>query len=165
MALNNFFSKVDIKGSYYDRAKLVSDFMNYQCDAKKNNFVIARNPESTEMSYSLYSIVERDEEGNNLNWETAYFTNNRTHFMIGNLLSLAKIKDFKRNAILAIDSAETRGGTIIEKIIRFLDIFQNSANLIIIKGKESDYSYNLYYKYGNYLEEIRGDTKYILWVY
>ena len=65
------------------------------------------------------------------------FTNNGLNYYIGEQTAFSKVEDFKRKVILAIDSAETKGGTLSEKRNRFLEIFTENVNVVVAKASEA----------------------------
>jgi hypothetical protein len=89
------------------------------------------------------------------------FTNNGMVYLIVELKELNKVEDFKKKVILAIDSAEIRGGSLREKRDRFLEIFTEKVNLVVSEG---DIGTKLCYKTGFYFRENRNGTVYRAWL-
>ena len=91
------------------------------------------------------------------------FTINGVDYIIGKQRPINKVEDFKRKVILAIDSAETKGGSYSEKLNRFKDIFTENVNVVVAKGSEAQ----LYatYNHGCYFSETRNGTTYTAWIY
>ncbi len=90
-----FFEKVHLKGSNYERAKTVVGYLKSRADCQGREFVFIVG---SHFAASCY--IE----------ETKWleFKNNGINLNICRLRRLSKIEGFKRNVILAIDSAEVK---------------------------------------------------------
>ena len=143
-----FFEKVLLTGSNYERAKTVVEYLKSRADGQGSEFVCIVGP-----TYIVNCYIDENK------W--LEFENNGIKVRIGRLSRLSKIEDFKRNVILAIDSAELKGGSLSEKKDRFLDVFKGNVNIIVRKDPTSRY---FTYSWGCYHTEKRGDTTYDAWL-
>jgi hypothetical protein len=143
-----FFEKVLLTGSNYERAKTVVEYLKSRADGHGCEFVCIVGS-----TYTAYCYID----------ETKWleFENNGITVRIGRLSKLSKIEDFKRNVILAIDSAEIKGGSLAEKRERFCDVFKGNVN-IIIRNDPTDRYFT--YRWECYHTEKRGDTTYDTWL-
>ena len=141
-----FFEKVLLTGSNYERAKTVVEYLKSRADGQGCEFVCIVG---SLVTFSCYI------------GELLEFENNGILVRIGRLSKLSKIEDFKRNVILAIDSAELKGGSLTEKRERFNDVFKGNVN-IIIRNDPTDRYFT--YRWECYHTEKRGDTTYDAWL-
>ena len=147
--IKNFFSKVDLKGSQYERASTVNEYLE---DTTNGKYVVIAG---TNWNWSCYT-----DDG------SFKFKNDGESFCVGKLTPHVKndkqIKNFKQNVILAVDKAEKIGGTNEEKKKIFKEAFSDAVN-IIVRGETAhshfSYSWNCFHL------EIRGDTIYEAWLY
>lgn len=154
-----FFSNVDIKGTFDERAKTVIDFIE-RANTHEKHFCIALKP-NAETYFDIY-LIEQSFFSSKKNIKMAEFENNGTLFIIGTLAKNQKIDDFQKRAIEAIDLAESKGGTLKEKGKQFRETL-SEANLVLITGKEIQSGFYVCHTLNNYHSEMRGDTKYIVW--
>jgi hypothetical protein len=146
--IKTFFEKVHLLGSNYERAKTVVEYLKSRADGQGCEFVcIVGSP------FQAYCYLDKAK------W--LEFENNGIIIKIGRLSKLSKIEDFKRNVILAIDSAELKGGSLTEKRERFSDVFKGNVN-IIIRNDPTDRYFT--YRWECFHTEKRGDTTYDAWL-
>ena len=145
-----FFSNVDIKGTYYTRATTVKSYIERSGTANRY-FCVAMSP-SVEINYSIYCD------------DISEFENNGAHFIVGTQKEQNEIKDFKQNMIIAVDSAELKGGTLKERRERFEENF-GDINLFIFKGNPNNFGITFTYRWDAYYEDVRGDITYVGWLF
>ena len=153
--VTSFFKNVQINGSLNQRAKTVKEFLDRKSGT---HFVIANKP------YGNYA-------GTIMTTSYSQFTNNGVDYIIGELeeqrqfqlTAKSAVEDFQKNVIFAAYSAETKGGTLSEKIKRFNEIFKESVNLIV--AKESEAGVHFSYRYGCSFSETRNGTTYTAWLF
>ena len=146
--VKSFFKNIQITGTLKERAKTVRDYVDLKYG--EDHFVIAA--EAVNRSWSVYVTNGYSQ-----------FTNNGVNYYIGEQTAFSKVEDFKRKVILAIDSAETKGGTLSEKRNRFLEIFTENVNVVVAKASEAGVHFS--YRYGCEFEETRNGTTYEAWIY
>lgn len=71
--------------------------------------------------------------------------------------------DFEQKVIIAIDSAELKGGTNEDKRLRFEKVLNETVNIIV--GTESKFDAYFTYNHCCYFSETRNGTKYIAWIF
>ena len=142
--VKEFFSKIDIKGTPYERACTVVDFLQRG---------------STDRFFCYTNNIDSSIHCPNL----SQFENNGYSFIIGTLSSLKKINDFKRKVILAIDSAELKGGTVGEKMNRFVEVFPERVNILVYNSTNAIGRY-FTFCWGCHFEEKRKDITYEAWL-
>ena len=148
----DFFSKVDLKhGTLKERAKLVAEFLD--CHGKKGRHCCLAMPKSTIYCSSLYGDDTM----------LAQFENHGIEYLIFKLYPMEEIRDFKRKVLRAIDAAEDRGGSLINRKERFKHcLLPFKANFIIVGRDHGFYSW---FSSDNCLWEDRGDIRYYVWIY
>lgn len=140
-----FFSKIHLIGTKYERANTVVDCLrlingsgNYVCFIGSN--------------WNATCCIKGD---------YLDFENNGEKFKVGKLESQStNTENFKRDVILAIDSAEIRGGTTEQKRDRFKEIFSGSVNVCVYKATSSSVCAHANISHA----ETRGDTTYLAWI-
>jgi hypothetical protein len=142
------FRNIQINGTVKERAVSVFNFLERKPGS--HHFVIA------DWNREKEAILIRSKTG------FSEFTNNGMVYLIGELRELNKVEDFKKKAILAIDSAEIRGGSLNEKRDRFFEIFTEKVNLVVSEG---DIGMKFCYKTDFYFRENRNRTVYTAWLY
>ncbi len=141
------FKNIQIYGTAKERAVTVFNFLERKSGS--HHFVIADwNGKEAIGIYTKTGLSE--------------FTNNGMVYLIGELKELNKVEDFKKKVILAIDSAEIRGGSLREKRDRFFEIFTEKVNLVVSEG---DIGRMFCYKTDFYFRENRNGTVYRAWLY
>ena len=131
-------------------------FLNKGFKDKEKNFICC-----SEVGYS--SSINGD--------QSVEFTNNGINFKIKRIqkqkfFTLFNFLDydcFNRKVILAIDSAELRGGIIREKCSRFLEVFLEKVNIFVSSTNQFSETYFVNSGYIFY-EETRNETKYMAWI-
>ena len=153
--VKEFFSNVDLKGSNYQRCKTIVDFIklsfkgNKDLEKDKDLFGCCIG----NFSGSFYDSTE----------QRAILKNNGSKIYIFKFSRLPVIADFKRQVILAIDSAELRGGTDEQKCERFHEVFPGKVNIILYKANEDLGGYLSGYFDHHYTED-RNCTRYRAWI-
>jgi hypothetical protein len=169
---NSFFANVDIKGSYYNRAKTVIDFLSFR-NQTNAYFCVTRSLKS-QIVFDVWTASITKDKNNNENWNLGEFENNGALFIVGQQTKNGEISDFKRKVKSAIDSVELNVGISkemkIQEILekkkeKFKTIFEGKYNLIIVNGNEHESGFHGDFSWNNFICEQRGDLKYIVWVY
>lgn len=160
--VKRFFSVVKIKDNYKERAETVVKFLG-----NEGYFCVARKA-SLEVSYRLCVEHVTNDANNNENWKQAEFENNGAYFTIGKLAKIPLKEDFKHHVYSAICAAQSNSNTLEEKretLEREFETHAIQANIYLIKGDESESGF--YGSFANecYMCEIKGDTKYIVWLF
>ena len=155
-AAKKHYEKVDIKGSYVEKAENVCDFLDTEHQDHKH-FCIAYKKGTSNHSYHISN------EG------CSKFENNDTCFEVGctYLEQLKKDKltekdDFKSKVMAAIDFAESKDGTYKEKKDRFVENFDGNVNIIV---RSVGIASKFYITNGLYITQMRNKTRYVAWIY
>ena len=156
--VKQFFLNVDLKGSKWQMCKSVCEFIELTLKGDKDqekdkdcfgclsgNFCLSGN------SGFFYDFTE----------QRASLINNGSRIDIYKFNRLPAVQDFNRQVILAIDSAELRGGSFNEKRERFVEIFPGKVNIIVDKVNEE---IGVYIKQNHYHKEERNGTRYQAWI-
>ena len=120
--VKEFFSNVDLQGSNNQRCKTVLDFFRLSIKGNKDS----------EKDKDLFGCFIGNFSGRfyDSSEQRAILKNNGSQICIYKFSRLPVIADFKRQVILAIDSAELRGGTNKQKCDRFHEVFPGKVNIL-----------------------------------
>lgn len=139
------------RGSLRDRAKLVVEFI--ERNGTPDRHCCLAMEKSTMYCSSLYG------DQKNL----AQFDNNGVEYVVFKLDKLQEVGSFRHKAMKAIDAAESRGGTLIDRKEAFKKaMYPDLANFIVVDQEHGFYSW---FSFDNYLWEDRGRLRYYVWVY
>jgi hypothetical protein len=130
--VKDFFFNVNINGSYFERAKTVVTFLRLsrsnQNDTSKyihikiNNFgfkFVIYCCENSFFCISKSQYLSYTWSINVIENSLAEFDNDRTNYVIGEQTRLDPVNDFRRKVIMAINSAESLGGSLLQKRDQF----------------------------------------------
>jgi hypothetical protein len=151
--VKEFFSNVDLQGSSNQRCKTVLDFIRLSIKGNKD---LEKDKDLFgcfigNICGSFYHSLE----------QRATLKNNGSQIYIFKFLRLPVIADFKRQVILAIDSAELRGGTNEQKCARFREVFPGMVNISV---SELDEDLGVYFSFDHHHTEDRNCTRYRAWI-
>jgi hypothetical protein len=148
--IEEFFSNIDLKGSNYKRAETVVSYLKSRSDCQDSDFLcMVGSSGSSACSCSL--------DGDFLKFE-----NNGRQVRIGKLKEQQKIENFKGKVILAIDSAELKGGSLKDKRDRFEDVFPGEVNVVVYN--KANLGTYFTYSWGCFHSETRDETTYEAWL-
>jgi hypothetical protein len=155
--VKEFFSNVELQGSNNQRCKTVLDFIRLSIKGNKD----------LEKDKDCFACIS----GSFDSWffdsseQRATLKNNYSQICIYKFSRLPVIADFKRQVILAIDSAELRGGTNKQKCDRFREVFPGKVNIIVSKAKVNENLGVYFFYHQNYYHtEDRKHTRYRAWI-
>lgn len=149
-----FFKNVDLKGSIWQKCKTVVDFLNQGLKDKEKNHICLSGPGV----YGINSDQAAKFRKNGIEFEIMKL--NKSKFL--NLFDYLDADTFKTKAILAIDSAELRGGKIPQKQERFIQVFPGKVNIYV--SKKSDNAGIYFIRPVLFHEETRLETLYMAWI-
>lgn len=157
-----FLARIDLIDAYNLRAKMVVEYMERSGEGD-GYFCVARS-QAVDSNFSLRVCKHVDANKNEI-WEMTEFVNNGATYTIGKLEKKANVENFRELAIKAIDYAEQNGGNLSQKRDRFREVFPGQVNVFLCKGNENESAFYGSYSWNCYLGQMRGDTKYIVWLY
>lgn len=152
--MNKFFPKarelfehMNFKGTLFQNARAIVGLLNLLY------------PENLHSCFAIKEIEPYD-YGLYVKGITAEFRSNGVLYKISKMEKLTKVENFKAEVILAIDSAEEKGGSASQRLDHFEEKFKGKANIYIRKGKASSF---FSYAGQNYVSETRDDITYEVW--
>jgi len=151
--VKEFFSNVDLKGSNNQRCKTIVDFIKLSIKGNKD----------LEEDKDLFGCIIGNSYANfyDSTEQRATLKNNGSQIYIYKFSRLPVIADFKRQVILAIDSAELRGGTNKQKCERFHEVFPGMVNISVYEANEE---LGAYFSFDHHHTEDRNCTRYRAWI-
>ena len=143
-----------MRGSCAERAKLVVQNIEFE-EQPRHHVCVASASLSGSWSIYVDSGIQ------------ARFCNNNVTYMIFKVLDLPRVRDLRREALVAIDSAETRGGQLVDRLNRVLDVFPGKANVLVHETSEHADDFGIYTSTSdtdNYVRDQRGNVVYHIWI-